>query len=173
MYNGTNYKFLGVSTMPSNSNPTMDGTAASGTDWLYARADHVHPSDTSRIATSAIGQANGVCPLNANTKIDTTYLPSYVDDVIEAYEVSGATELSSGWLSSTNGGAALTPESGKIYVLMADSVSTTYSANSQFRWGGSAYVKMNDGGVSAITNAEIDTIVATINSETPEESNNG
>jgi hypothetical protein len=35
-----------------------------------------------------------------------------------------------------------------------------YSANTQFRWGGSAYVKLNDGGVSSITNAEIDTIVA-------------
>jgi hypothetical protein len=32
----------------SNSNPLMDGTAAPGTSTPYARADHVHPSDTSR-----------------------------------------------------------------------------------------------------------------------------
>ena len=81
-----------------------------------------------------------------------------MDDVIEAYPVSGATALSAGWLSATNGGSALTPEAGKIYVLMADS--GDYSANTQFRWGGTAYVKLNDGGVSSITNAEIDTIVA-------------
>lgn len=110
------------------------------------------------ISAEAKGVANGVCPLNASSKIDSTYLPSYVDDVIEAYPVSGATELSAGWLSTTSGGSALTPETGKIYVLMADS--TSYSANSQFRWSGTTYVKLSDGGVSAITNSEIDTIVA-------------
>ena len=37
---------------PSNSNPVMDGTAAIGSSLKYARADHVHPSDT--------GKANAV-----------------------------------------------------------------------------------------------------------------
>lgn len=104
------------------------------------------------------GAASGICPLDANSKVDASYLPSYVDDVIEAYPRSGQTELSSTWLSTTSSGSALTPETGKIYVLMADS--TSYAANTQFRWGGSAYVKLADGGVTAITNAEIDTIVA-------------
>lgn len=94
-----------------------------------------------------------------NGVLDPSNLPSYVDDVIEAYPVSGATELSSAWLSLTSGGSALTPETGKVYVLMADS--TNYATNSQFRWGGSTYVKLSDGaGVSSITNTEIDTIVA-------------
>ena len=110
------------------------------------------------VAKTSIGAANGVAPLDANSKIDSQYLPSYVDDVIEAYPVSGATALSAGWLSATSGGSALTPEAGKIYVLMADS--GDYSANTQFRWGGTTYVKLSDGGVSSITNAEIDTIVA-------------
>ena len=94
-------------------------------------------------------------------------LPSFVDDVIEAYPVSGATKLTAGWLSKTNGGTAFTPETGKIYVLMVDYTETVsgesvvvYAANTQFRWGGTAYVKLNDGGVSSITNAEIDTILA-------------
>ena len=116
-------------------------------------------SEVGAIATSAKGTASGVCPLDANGKVDTSYLPSYVDDVIEAYPRSGATELSSAWLSLTSGGAALSPEAGKIYVLMA--ASTSYGANSQFRWGGSTYVKLSSGeGISNITNAEIDTIVA-------------
>lgn len=111
-----------------------------------------------KIDADKIGVASGVAPLDANSKIDSQYLPSYVDDVIEAYPVSGATALSAGWLSATSGGSALTPEAGKIYVLMADS--GDYSANTQFRWGGTTYVKLSDGGVSSITNAEIDTIVA-------------
>lgn len=95
---------------------------------------------------------------DSNNIIDSSILPSYVDDVIEAYPLSGATELSSSWLSTSSGGSALTPETGKIYVLMADS--TSYVANTQFRWSGTTYVKLSDGGVSEITNSEIDTIVA-------------
>ena len=163
----------------------MDGTGAVGTSAKYAREDHVHPSDTSRvptsrtvngkalssditlsasdvsaIPTSAKGAASGVCPLNSSSKIDAAYLPSYVDDVIEAYPRSGQTALSSTWLATGSAsGTVITPETGKIYVLMA--ASGTYAANSQFRWGGSAYVLLQSGeGVSAITNAEIDTIVA-------------
>ena len=92
------------------------------------------------------------------SEYDASYLPSYVDDVVEAYARSGATALSASWLSETSGGSALTPASGKIYVLMADS--GDYAANTQFRWATNTYVKLNDGGVTSITNAEIDTIVA-------------
>ena len=111
------------------------------------------------VAKSSIGAASGVAPLDANSKIDSQYLPSYVDDVVEAYARSGQTALSQNWLATGSAtGTVITPETGKIYILMADS--GDYSANTQFRWGGTAYVKLNDGGVSSITNAEIDTIVA-------------
>ena len=168
---------------PTTTTPKMDGTASVGSETKYAKGDHVHPSDTSRVPTtrtvnghalssnititasdvSAIptsekGSANGVCPLDTNSKVDASYLPSYVDDVIEAYARTGATALASDWLSLTSGGSALTPEKGKIYVLMADS--GDYSANTQFRWSGTTYVKLADGGVTNITNGEIDTIVA-------------
>lgn len=115
-------------------------------------------SDVSAIPASEKGSNSGVCPLNSSGKVDNSYLPSYVDDVIEAYPRSGQTELSAAWLSATSGGSALTPETGKIYVLMA--ASTSYSANSTFRWSGSTYVPLGDGNISAITNAEIDTILA-------------
>lgn len=272
---------------PSSTTPSMDGTGATGSSTDYARADHVHPSDTSKAPTShadssdtygkgtsgnyghvllsdatdgtsaaasggtaatpkavadalsaaksyadsAAGAANQdafsyvkvgnttvsadsetdtlefeagsnvtITPDATNDKVtisatDTTYsavvsggsaglmsgadkakldkvifnstdtnvldsscLPSYVDDVVEAYVVSGATALSSGWLSKTSGGSALTPQSGIIYVLMEDT--TDYATNTQFRWATNTYVKLNDGGVSSVTNGEIDTIVA-------------
>ena len=186
VYDGTNYELVGdldtnSTYTAASATPLMDGTAAVGSSAKYAREDHVHPSDTSRvpttrkinnkplsaditlsasdvsaIPTSAKGAANGVCPLNANSVIDSQYLPSFVDDIVEAYARSGATALSADWLSTTASGSALTPETGKIYVLMADS--GDYAANTQFRWSGSAYVKLNDGGVSPITNEEINTI---------------
>jgi len=116
-------------------------------------------TNDAQIPLTQKGTANGVCPLDANTKIDAQYLPSYVDDVVEAYIRSGQTALSSTWLATGSAsGTVITPEAGKIYVLMADS--GDYAANSQFRWGGTEYVKLNDGGVSAITNAEIDSITS-------------
>lgn len=149
VYDGTNYEFVGDICKVRSIKGDAENSYRTGHVNLTA-------ANIGAVATSVVGQANGVCPLNSSSKIDSTYLPSYVDDVIEAYPRSGQTELSSTWLSTTSGGSALTPETGKIYVLMADS--TSYAANSQFRWGGSAYVKLADGGVSAITNAEIDTI---------------
>ena len=153
----SNDKFL-VSKLDSggSTGQVWRNLGSNATGWATLTA-----SDVSAIPTSAKGAASGVCPLNASSKIDSTYLPSYVDDVIEAYPRSGQTELSSGWLSLTSGGSALTPETGKIYVLMADS--TNYAANTQFRWASgtsSTYIKLADGGVSSITNGEIDTIVA-------------
>ena len=44
-------------TIPSDSAPLMDGTAAAGSSESYARADHVHPTDTSRLAANQ-GAAN-------------------------------------------------------------------------------------------------------------------
>jgi len=52
----------GAPTIPtaSGSNPAMDGTAATGSSANYARADHVHPTDTTRQA--AITGAPGAWP---------------------------------------------------------------------------------------------------------------
>ena len=46
---------------PSTAAPAMDGTAAAGTSTDYARADHVHPSDTSKqdsLTTAQLAAAN-------------------------------------------------------------------------------------------------------------------
>jgi hypothetical protein len=46
--------FVKAAAGPSSSLPIMDGTAAVGTSALFARGDHVHPTDTSRAAASAL-----------------------------------------------------------------------------------------------------------------------
>lgn len=54
-------------TVPSASSttPSMDGTAAVGTATTYARADHVHPTDTSRQATLVSG--TNIKTINGNS----------------------------------------------------------------------------------------------------------
>lgn len=130
---------------------TVDGTA---TDIVTAASI---VSDGGGLLSSAKGAVNGVCPLDSNQKVPAANLPSYVDDVIEAYPRAGQTALSGTWLATESAsGTVITPETGKIYVLMT--ATDDYSANSEFRWGGSAYVKINDGGSSEMTTDEMDTI---------------
>lgn len=113
-------------------------------------------TNDAQIPLAQKGVANGVCPLDVNTKIDAQYLPSYVDDVVEAYIRSGQTALSQSWLATGSAtGTVITPQSGVIYVLMNGN--DDYPTNSQYRWATNTYVKLNDGGVSELTTAEMDT----------------
>lgn len=50
---------------PSSTTPAMDGTAAVGTATTYARADHVHPTDTSRQA--ALVSGTNIKTVNGNS----------------------------------------------------------------------------------------------------------
>ena len=91
------------------------------------------------VPQTAVGAANGVASLDGDGKVPSAQLPSYVDDVIDAYIVSGSTPLSAGWLSKTSGGSALTPETGIIYVVLS---SGEYQ-NKTYRWSGSTYVEIS------------------------------
>lgn len=113
------------------------------------------------VATSLLGANSGVATLDSSGKVPSTQLPSFVDDVVDSYIVSGATALSAGWLSDTNGGAALTPETGKIYVVLT----TGEYLNKTYRWSGTTYVEISSSpaqatestaGIAAIaTDAEV------------------
>lgn len=72
------------------------------------------------IDQSIIGSSNGIAPLNSSTKIDQTYLPSYVDDVLE-------------YANTTS--FPTTGETGKIYIAL--------DTNVTYRWSGSAYVEIS------------------------------
>lgn len=93
----------------------------------------------SYIAASLKGQANGVAELDENGLVPAVQLPSYVDDVIDAYVRDDGTALNADWLSATDGGAALTPEANKIYVI----VSEGEYQNRTYRWSGSTYVEIS------------------------------
>lgn len=116
------------------------------------------------VLKTSVGVASGVASLDSNGKVPSSQLPSFVDDVVDAYIVSGATALSAGWLSATSGGAALTPETDKIYVIVE---SGSVYENKTYRWSGSTYVEISaspgqatesTAGIAAIaTQAEVTT----------------
>lgn len=139
----------------NNQGQVTSGTTLSASDIPDISATY--------IAVTQKGVANGVATLDGDGKVPSSQLPSYVDDVIDSYIVSGATPLSAGWLSATSGGSALTPETGKIYVVLSDG----QYKNKTYRWSGSTYVEISEApgqatestaGIAAIaTQAEVTT----------------
>jgi hypothetical protein len=69
---------IGGQGLASTANPTMNGTAAPGTHGLWARDDHVHPSDTTKAAlVSPLFAGNPAAPTptpatNQSTALATT-----------------------------------------------------------------------------------------------------
>jgi len=107
---------------PSNAAPIMNGTAAPGVGTDYSRADHVHPSDTSRAATS-----------HTHTAANVTDFSEAVDDRVGALLVAG----SNIGLSYNDAGNALT-------------INNTMSAPPAATPGGSTtQVQFNDAGAFA------------------------
>jgi len=88
-------------------------------------------SDFSSAADARItlqkGEANGIAPLNASSKIDAVYLPSFVDDVEEYANLSAF---------------PLVGEQGKIYVAL--------DTNKTYRWSGSIYIQITSGAVDTV-----------------------
>lgn len=88
----------------------------------------------SKIPLSQKGTAGGVAELDENGKVLSSQLPSYVDDVIEAYY-----NPSDGKFYAVKSGTTysdeITGESGKIYVDL--------STEKTYRWGGSSYAEIS------------------------------
>lgn len=96
-------------------------------------------SEVGAISTSAKGAANGVAPLNASSQIDPSYLPSYVDDVIEGYYNSTDGKFYEESTYTTE----ISAEAGKIYIDLA--------TDKSYRWGGSTYVQMPTGSTVTVS----------------------
>lgn len=66
-----------ANTKPSNSNPQMDGSASPGLSSDYARADHVHPSDTSKLDVDAGAEMITLIPNGATVSCSTSFVAIY------------------------------------------------------------------------------------------------
>lgn len=93
-------------------------------------ADTTASNLSNYIPTTQKGSASGVVPLNSQGLIDSTYLPSYVDDVIEGYYYN------SKFYSDSAHTTEITGESGKIYVDL--------SSEKTYRWSGSVFTVISE-----------------------------
>ncbi len=102
--------------------------------------------------TDKIGKPEGIAPLDTNGKVDSQYLPSYVDDVVEGYLVTtpGTNEGDPATLTfyeDVEHTTTITGEKGKIYVDLETNVS--------YRWSGSTYIMIESGDMIEITEDEV------------------
>jgi hypothetical protein len=115
----------------------LDAIAAlAGTSGLLKKtAANTWTLDTTTYESTANkGVANGYVPLGSDSKIASTYLPSYVDDVLEYANLAAF---------------PATGETGKIYVPL--------DTNKTYRWSGSAYVEISasPGSTDAVTEGSV------------------
>lgn len=105
-------------------------------------ADRTSESETdivvlygTKIDISEKGAANGVAPLNSASQIDSIYLPSFVDDVVEYADFSSFPPVG---------------ETSKIYVAL--------DTNLTYRWSGSTYVEISESKVLSV-NSQVGVVV--------------
>ena len=104
-----------------------------------------------------LGDPNGIATLDNLGKVNTSQLPSYVDDVVEGYYSGGKFYKESAHTT------LITGETGKVYLDISVSPANSY------RYSGSAYVKINNVGDSAAnttTFSEASTLANIVSGET-------
>lgn len=112
------------------------------------------------------GAVSGICPLNASSKVDAKYLPSYVDDVMDFTTSTNFANTSEiiGHIAYTNqviitGSTTVNPYKNKIIKLnantsvndwvyedlVADKIYCNTTNNSTYRWSGTALAPLGAG----------------------------
>lgn len=102
----------------------VDGKGLSANDYTNADkaiVDGVTTALAGKVDTSSVGAASGVAELDANGKVPSSQLPSYVDDVLEYASLSNFPAEG---------------ETGKIYIAK--------DTNKTYRWSGTAYVEISE-----------------------------
>lgn len=98
--------------------PTLGTASTRDTDYFATAAQGLLAQNA--IPNTQKGTANGVTPLGSDAKVPASFLPSYVDDVLEFASLANFPAVG---------------ETGKIYV--------TLDTNIIYRWSGSAYIEIS------------------------------
>ena len=118
-----------TSDLTNNSNFVSDASyvhidvdsALSGSSSNPVENQAIHTALAGKLDTTLKGANSGLAELDANGKVPTAQLPSFVDDVVEADNYDSL---------------PVEGETGKIYV--------TLDNNKTYRWSGSAYVEISE-----------------------------
>ena len=167
----------------SNTVPAMDGEASVGTEVKFARGDHRHPTDTSRASATDLTNhtSNTTIHVTASDKTNwngkankATTLAGYgITDAMTAEQITNAINDAIGSVTGISfevvESLPSTGESGKIYLVAhahgeKDQYDEYIYYNNSWEKIGSTDIDLSNywsmDNLVAITNGEIDTIVA-------------
>lgn len=137
--------------------PVMDGTATVGTSLKYARADHVHPTDTSRAPAAGSSSITTVGAITSGTWQGTDVGLAYGGTNASLTAVNGGAVYSdaaglaitaagtSGQVLKSNGAAAPTWQTNNLDSL-SDVIITTPSAGQTLAYNGTNWINGSGGG---------------------------
>lgn len=133
---------IGATTRSTSGQTTLaHETAFVDTSGVINSKDPIAGSTSTVVTSAQKGVANGVAPLDVEGKISASYLPSYVDDVIEGeLESDSSFTASSGKVYTkpvTDEDTQIEPSTGKIYV--------DTNSNKTYRWSGTKFVEISAG----------------------------
>ena len=148
---------------PSSTSPKIDGTAATGSEANYSRGDHVHPTDTSRAPLASPTFTGTPAAPTAALGTDTTQIATTA--FVKAAVAAAGGGLEFEIVASLPGSGA----TNKIYLV--SNSGSTQNVYDEYIWVSSAWEKIGTTAVDlsgylltadlvAITNGEIDTVVA-------------
>ena len=152
--NKTTVEDVLTSTSTTNALSANQGKVLS--DKIETVKTEIEDKLSKKINSDIVGQPLGVASLGVDGKVPSTQLPSYVDDVVEGYAKTSTSDSGvvtvDGFYKENTYTTAIAGETGKIYVDLATNIS--------YRYGGTTFVQITSSDMTALTNAEIDTIVA-------------
>ena len=108
---------------------TVDNSITSSSN-NPVKSSAIYTALGNKLETSLKGANSGLAELDANGKVPSSQLPSYVDDVIEGYYYN------SKFYKEAAHTTEITGETGKIYVDL--------SSEKTYRWSGSAFVVISE-----------------------------
>ena len=92
-----------ITNLKGTASPKMDGTAAVGTATKYAREDHVHPTDTSRAAASAVVPGTATPKKDGTAAVGTATKYAREDHVHPTDDTRAAASTVSSLTTTVNG----------------------------------------------------------------------
>ena len=97
----------GSSVAPATASPLMDGTAAVGSSAKYAREDHVHPTDTSRVPTRAESEWDTFTVIDNSAEYGEIWINNSTNDEHQNAYIDLISDFAEIGASSANGSGSV------------------------------------------------------------------
>ena len=134
---------------PSNAAPLMDSAAVAGSSALFARGDHVHPSDTSRLPLTG-GNITGNLAVSGTSKAADLIAAQTPGNPAVLFQNPTTVQAQIYW-NSTTGALVFQNVFGTGGQMYVDSTGSLYTTVQAYKPGGGAWIASSDARIKDVT----------------------